>query len=128
MRSGGESERTVMGLVVVVVFVVVRGGEIDAGAAFEGGEESGYYGCADPASGVVDLFHGSRRANVGGDADAFVHGFWIRLAFQKTTKKRRSWDGSIYYRNNDFEPRKCKYKYIKRLLFVRNSASGVVVS
>ncbi|EFH43940.1 hypothetical protein ARALYDRAFT_492459 [Arabidopsis lyrata subsp. lyrata] len=90
MRSGGESQRTVMGLVVVVVvFIIMRGGEIDAGATFEGGEESGDDGGADPARGVVDLLHGSRRANVGGDADAF-----------KTTKKRRSWDGSISYKNN----------------------------
>lgn len=71
----------------------MRGGEIDAGATFEGGEESGDDGGADPARGVVDLLHGSRRANVGGDADAFVHGFPIRLGFHETTKKRRSWDG-----------------------------------
>lgn len=55
------------------------GGEIDAGAALEGGEESGDYGGADPARRLIDFLHGSRTC-VGGDrgagayGDASVHG------------------------------------------------------
>uniref|UniRef100_A0A0D3A5T6 Uncharacterized protein n=1 Tax=Brassica oleracea var. oleracea TaxID=109376 RepID=A0A0D3A5T6_BRAOL len=75
MRSGGESKGTVVGLFVVFVFVfvVMGSGEIDAGAAVEGGEESGDDRGAEPARCLIDLLHGSRRANVGAYADALVH-------------------------------------------------------
>ncbi|KAJ0263387.1 Uncharacterized protein HA466_0037530 [Hirschfeldia incana] len=78
MRRGGESEGTVVGFL-VVVFVVMGGGEIDAGAALEGGEESGDEGGADAASRLVDLLHGSGCGHVGVDRRAadytggFVH-------------------------------------------------------
>ncbi|KAL0727156.1 hypothetical protein Bca4012_023249 [Brassica carinata] len=73
MRSGGESEGTVVRFLAAFFFVVMRGREIDAGATIEGGEESGDDRGADPASSLIDLLHGSRRADVGAYADAFVH-------------------------------------------------------
>lgn len=50
----GEGERAVLGLIFVVV-VRVGGAEIDAGTAFEGGEEGGGHGGADPARHLVQL-------------------------------------------------------------------------
>ncbi|ONM33072.1 hypothetical protein ZEAMMB73_Zm00001d041454 [Zea mays] len=38
LGGGGEDEESVLGLVVVAVVVIIRG-EVDAGAALEGGEE-----------------------------------------------------------------------------------------
>ena len=81
MRSGGESKGTVVGLFVVFVFVVMGGREVDAGAAVEGGEESGDDRGAEPARCLIDLLHGSSRANVGAYADAFVHDLPIWLGF-----------------------------------------------
>lgn len=54
---GGEDEGAVVGLAVEVVVVVV-GGEVDAGAALEGGEEGRGDAGAEPASPAL---HGRRR-------------------------------------------------------------------
>ena len=85
MRRGGESKGTVVGFLGVIVFVVMGGGEVDAGAALEGGEESGDEGGADAARRLIDPLHGSGCGYVGVDrgaadyAGGFIHGLPIRL-------------------------------------------------
>lgn len=54
----GEHERAVLGLVLFVVGVVV-GGEVDAGAALQGGEEGGGDGGANPVRQTVKLLEGN---------------------------------------------------------------------
>lgn len=53
--GGGEGERAVLGLVLLLV-VGVEGCEVDAGAALKGGEEGGDHGGADPRSHVAQAF------------------------------------------------------------------------
>ena len=45
LRSGGESKRTIVGFLVVVV-IIIGGRKVDAGATLEGCVEGGYDGCA----------------------------------------------------------------------------------
>lgn len=54
--GGGEDEGAVLGFLLVFVVVVAVGGEVDAGAALEGGEEGGGDAGSNPASPAL---HGS---------------------------------------------------------------------
>ena len=70
----GESERAVVGLVVVIV-VGVHGGDVDAGEALEGGEEGGGDGGADPAGDLVNGLPGDYGGVVIVGVGVFHFGF-----------------------------------------------------